>query len=49
MRWAGGDLPELVAECFDARVIASATVHGGDVNTAYQLRLAVLGRPARYG
>ena len=39
MRWAGGDLPELVAARFDRRVIASAVVHSGDGTTAYKVRL----------
>jgi fructosamine-3-kinase len=39
MRWAGGDLPEVVGDVFGARPIASARLHGGDANDAYKIRL----------
>jgi fructosamine-3-kinase len=39
MRWAGGDLPGVVADVFGSRPIASSRVHGGDANDAYKIRL----------
>lgn len=39
MRWAGGELVEVVADVFGARVIASAHVTGGQINEAYRYRL----------
>lgn len=39
MRWAGGDLVEVVADVFASRVIASAHVAGGQINEAYRYRL----------
>jgi fructosamine-3-kinase len=38
-RWAGGDLVEVIADVFGARVIASAHVAGGQINEAYRYRL----------
>jgi fructosamine-3-kinase len=39
VRWAGGDLAEVVTDVFASRVIASAHVTGGQVNEAYRYRL----------
>ena len=42
MQWAGGDLAEVVAGMFDARVVASGRVAGGDAGDAYKIRLSPL-------
>jgi fructosamine-3-kinase len=39
VRWAGGELVEVVADVFASRVIASAHVGGGQINQAYRYRL----------